>query len=198
MIVRGRRELDQNLADNADTRLLLIRDRQVVEVMDDALADLLVFPVADRLAIDETAAVPVPFLIHLVRGALHLLIWAHAVQALHQDVAEYNRVDELHEKLRCDLEARLRLKAVEIERKDRHLLVARLLQRAPDERDVVGRTAAAACLRDDERRAVKIILARLQRGHELSDDKQRRIARVVVDVLEPHVDGLTVVIFKDL
>ena len=50
--------------------------------------------------------------------------------------------------------------------------------------DVIGRTASAAGLGDKQGGVVDVILAALQRLHELSHNQQCRIAGVVVDVFQ--------------
>ena len=48
--------------------------------------------------------------------------------------------------------------------------------------DVVGSTAAAAGLGDDQRGVIQIIFAAVQRVQELANDQQGRIAGIVVDI----------------
>ena len=65
--------------------------------------------------------------------------------------------------------------------------VARLDQRLAQQMDVVGGTAAAAGLGDEQGRVVEVVLAAVQRIEELADDQQRRIAGVVVDVFQAQL-----------
>ncbi len=53
--------------------------------------------------------------------------------------------------------------------------------------DVVGGTAAAAGLGDEQRGMLQIILAAVQRVQKLADDQQRRIAGIVVDILQAQL-----------
>ena len=76
------------------------------------------------------------------------------------------------------------------------MAVARLFQRAADEADVVARAAAAARLRHHEGKVIGVVAARGHRLHELADHRDGREAGVVVDVLEPHVDGAAVVVVE--
>ncbi|MPM86649.1 hypothetical protein SDC9_133739 [bioreactor metagenome] len=50
--------------------------------------------------------------------------------------------------------------------------------------NIVGRAAAPAGLCDDESRVVQIVFSGIQRVQKLTDDQQRRIAGVVVDVFQ--------------
>ena len=60
-------------------------------------------------------------------------------------------------------------------------------QRLADERDVVGRAAATARLRDDDRKLVRVVFTRHDRFHDLARDQDGRIADIVVHILETRV-----------
>ena len=74
--------------------------------------------------------------------------------------------------------------------------IARLHEGAADEGDVVARAAAAAGLRHDDGEPIRVVLPGENGVHDLSDDGNGGIAGVVVDVLEPHVDGAAVVVVE--
>ena len=76
--------------------------------------------------------------------------------------------------------------------------VSGFLQCAADEADVVGCTAAASSLADDDRQMVGIIIAGEDGVHDLSDYDKRRIAGVVVYIFQSHVHGLPVVVREHL
>ena len=78
------------------------------------------------------------------------------------------------------------------------MLIARFLQGPADEADVVGGPAAAAGLADDDGDLVRVVLAGQDGLHDLAHHHQRRIAGVVVHVLQPHIHGLLVVVGQHL
>ena len=197
MVVGGGRELHQDFSHDTYPRLLLVRDGQLVEVVDDAPADLVVFAEADAAA-QEFLAVAVPFSVFFVCRSLYRFVGAHAVQAFHEDVSEHDRINQLDQQFGRDLEAGLWIKAVEIEGDHGHVTKPGFLQSAPDKSDVIGRAAAPAGLRHDQRHLVRVIAAACQRFHELSHRDEGRIAGVIVDVFEPRVYGAAVVIAQDL
>ena len=85
------------------------------------------------------------------------------------------------------LEAAVLLEAREVEAGHRDIGVACLDQRLAEQMDVVGGTAAAARLGDEQGRMLEVIFAAVQRIEELADDQQRRIAGVVVDVFQAQL-----------
>ena len=63
------------------------------------------------------------------------------------------------------------------------MCVTGFFQCAPDKSDVVGSTASASGLGDDDGQAVGVIFSGEDRIHDLTDDDQRWVAGVVVDIL---------------
>ena len=64
--------------------------------------------------------------------------------------------------------------------------------------DVVGSTAAAAGLGDEQGGVVQIILAAVQCVQKLANDQQGRIAGVVVDVFQAQLCHSTTAVAQDL
>ena len=64
--------------------------------------------------------------------------------------------------------------------------------------DVIGRTAAAAGLGDEQGGVFQIILAAVQGVQKLADDQQRRIAGVVVDVFQTQLSHGAAAVAEDL
>ena len=64
--------------------------------------------------------------------------------------------------------------------------------------DVVGGTAAAARLGDEQGRVLEVVLAAVQRIEELADDQQCRIAGVVVDIFQAQLRHSAAAVAKDL
>ena len=196
MVVRERHILHQNFAHNADTRLTQrLVDGQRVKVRHDAAADVGIAPL--RFGVHERIdADLLPLLMDRLGAALFQLIGAHMIEAAHEEVAVDQRVDRVHDEALGEREALVLLHAVEVDGDDRNVTVARLFQRAADEADVVARAAAAARLRHHEGKVIGVIAARGHRLHKLADHRDGREAGVVVDVLEPHVDGPSVVVLE--
>ena len=196
MVVRERHILHQNFAHNADTRLAQrLVDGQRVKVRHNAAADVGIVPL--RFGVHERIdADLLPLLMDRLGAALFQLIGAHMIEAAHEEVAVDQRVDRVHDEALGEREALVLLHAVEIDGDDRNVTVARLFQRAADEADVVARAAAAARLRHHEGKVIGVVAARGHRLHELADHRDGREAGVVVDVLEPHVDGPSVVVLE--
>ena len=70
--------------------------------------------------------------------------------------------------------------------------MSRVLERLADEGDVVGGSAAATGLGDQDCRSAEVVLAREDGLHDLSRDQDGRVADVVVDVAKTHVNGALV------
>ena len=79
-------ELNQNLADDADAWLLAVVDHgQAVKQLDGTLALLVEF--LARNSVDLGACIGHELVIQLVCRALDGLVWTHAIQQLHDQVA---------------------------------------------------------------------------------------------------------------
>ncbi len=209
MVVGVRLVFDEDLAYHADAHLAwLVLQRQRVEGLDDLLEQRLVRQVAlaDEPArglgmavmLDGLAHDGVPRLVQLVRTALRHLVWAHAVQAFHQQVSDDQRLDGAVQQRRRRGEAGVVLDALRGDGDDRDLRVSGVDQRLADQSEVVGRTAHAAGLRDGERGVVRIVLAFQDRVDELSDHHDGRVAGVVVDVFEAGLHVFAAGVLEDV
>ena len=78
------------------------------------------------------------------------------------------------------------------------MCVSGFLQRAADKADVVGCTAAASGLADDDCQMIGVIIAGEDSVHDLSDNDEGRVAGVVVYIFQSHIHGLPVVVRKHL
>ena len=90
----------------------------------------------------------------------------------------------------AEREAGVMLQPRKTERNDRHIIVARASKRLAQQRYVVGCTAAAAGLKQDQRDLVRVVAPRGDRLEKLPDDQNRGITGVVVHIAEPCVDHL--------
>ena len=197
MVVRIRLVFDEDLADHADAHLARhVLQRQSVEALHDLSGEHGVRQVAaleprglrgrlrEAVVFERLAHDHVPLLVQAVRRALLHLVRAHAVQALHEQVAEDQRLDGAVQQRGRHLEARIVLQALRGDRDDRDLRVTRVDQGLADQAEVVGGSAHAAGLRNRETHLVWIVFAFENRVDELSDDHDGRIAGVVVHVFE--------------
>ena len=62
------------------------------------------------------------------------------------------------------------------------MCISGFLQRTADKADIIGCTASAACLADDDSEMVCVILTGQDGVHDLSDHDKGRIAGVVVHI----------------
>ena len=98
-----------------------------------------------------------PFLMNGVRGTGHLFIGTHPVDALHENVAQSSRIHAAQGKCRGNLEAGVPLQAAQIDGNNGDMCISRLFQCPPDEADIVGCTAPASGLADDDCQVVRIV-----------------------------------------
>ena len=181
-------ELHQDLAHHTHTRLQpLAGQRQRIEVFYDAAHRLL-----ELAALQATAQLRLarrhPVVEQAVRAALLDLVRTRAVQRHHQQVAVEDGVCGLQQHGRRHLEAGVALAQIlERQRDDGNMRQPHRGQRLADKRDIVRGAAAAACLRDDDRQLVGIVAAGHDGLHDLTGDQHRRIADVVVHVLEARI-----------
>ncbi len=190
MVVRERRVLHENLSDDADARLLHIVDGKSIEISDDLFAHLLnLVKIRSFDSCEEIDNLLFPFFMKLVRTSLHFFIGADAVQALHEHIAEYAGEPKTDERLEIYLESWIRLETGEVCADDRNLLHTGLFKSTADKADVIRCTAHTAGLRHDDGSPVRIVFAGFKSFHELAHDTQRRIAGIVVHVLETVVNG---------
>ncbi len=186
----------QDLADDADPGLFeALVNRNRVEIADDVAAHALHLVQGEALRADqEFGAGLCPLLVHGLHGALFQLVGPHAVDAFHQHITENNGEGQPGNKGERDLKAGVPLEPGEVCRDDRNLLHAGLFQRTADKADVVGGTASAARLRHDHGCVIEIVLAGGERLHDLPDDKEGRVAGIVVHVFESVIHRSVVVV----
>ena len=72
--------------------------------------------------------------------------------------------------------------------------VAAFLQRLADKTNVIGSTAAAAGLYHHHGQALRIIIPRRYRIHDLAGHDHRRIACIVIDIALSHINDVVVLI----
>ena len=125
------------------------------------------------------------------------LVGPHPVDAAHHNVAEDDRVSGAGDQLEVQLKARIVFEARHIRADDLDLLHAGFPEGAADKADVVGSAAAAACLRHNDRGPVQVVFAGAECLHDLSHDKEGRVAGVIVDIFEAVVHRLAVVVGQD-
>ena len=94
-------------------------------------------------------------------------------------------------------EARILFHAVRVQRDHGDVPQTGLVKRPADEGNVVARPAAPARLRHDDGQPVCIVFSGENGLHDLAYDGDRGIARVIVDVFKPRVNGRAVVIVQN-
>ncbi len=186
----------EDLAYDADAGLFeVLMNRKRIKIADDLTGELLHLAEREALGIhQEIRAFPGPFLIHRHDRALFRLIGAHAVDALHQNIAEDYGEGEAGDQRERDLKAGVPFQTGEVGGNHRDLFHAGLLERSADEADVVGCAAAAAGLRHDDSGFVQVIFAGGECLHDLAYHEEGRVARVVVHIFQTVVDGRVVVV----
>ena len=185
-VVAERRELDVDLTDNTD-QLFLLRfiQLQLAEYGQHEPEQMLYLAVAHHAlageALDDCVHADVD---RLVGRAGHDLVRAALVGDHHDQITDEQRVGYLHEHSLGQLEAGIALQTGKVERNDRNEAVAVLFQRLAEQMDIVGGTAAAAGLRQDERDFVNVVFAGFNRIHQLTDDQQGGVAGVIMHVAQ--------------
>ena len=96
-------EFDQDLPDHADARFLDVNARELVEIADDRTAHFLELCVRERLFLsDKGDDFFFPFFMERIGRPLHRLIRSGAVDAAHENIAEYQGVKSvLDQRKRC-------------------------------------------------------------------------------------------------
>ena len=74
--------------------------------------------------------------------------------------------------------------------------VTGFFQCTPDKTDIVGRTAAASGLRDNDRGFIHIVFSGRYSIHDLSDHHKGRVAGIVVDIFQSDVYRRTIVVVQ--
>ena len=187
VVVRDRMVLREDLADNADFRLPeFFIDRDIVEFLDNLLDRALELEVAAVL--EDVLALCHPLVEETLRLTLLELIRHHAILDVLQEIAEDRGLDGGDEHRAREAEG-IRLFRQAVHGEDRHLREARVLEGLAQDAHVIRRAAGTAGLEHRDARVVGVVLTRLQRGDELADDDDGRVAHVVVDVAQAEVDG---------
>ena len=119
--------------------------------------------------------------------ALAVLVGVSLAAQRHQHIAVEDGRDNLAQQRQGQRQTTALFEAREVQRSHRYVAVARLDQRLAQQLDVVGGTAAAARLGDEQRCVVQVILAAVQGVQELADDQQGGVAGVVVDVFQAQL-----------
>ena len=164
MVVCCRGKFNQDLADNADTGLFLVCDRDTVKVFNYFTAH---FAEGEVVRID---------------GAGLFFVGAHMINTAHENIAEDCTEGRTGQKVCIQFKSGVCLNAAHVDGNDRNVFHTGFFQCTADETDVVGCTAAAAGLGDNNRNLVQVIFTGKQGIHDLTDNTQGRIAGVVVDV----------------
>ena len=195
-------ELHEDFADEADARLARdVAQGQGVEGAH-ALADDLAVgdaPAEGRHASrrDPLLDVAVPRAVQLHRGAGRGLVGAHAQQHRLDGIADDEGLDRLVDVGDPQVEAGVVLDALDGQRDDGHLRVSGVAQALTQEGRVVAGAAHAARLRDADGGAVGVGAPGDELVEELADDDDRRVARVVVDVLQADFHGGAARVLQD-
>ena len=187
-------ELDENLSHHAHARLgAVVHKRNLVEGGDGLLADLLEAALVER--VHGLLHAGHELVMQRVDRALLGLVRTRAVDALHHEVAVEKHVDGLGEKNRV-LDRPAGVVFVQarghVNRDHGDVGVAALAQCLADKGDVVGGSAAATGLGDENGRVREVVLAALDGLHDLAHGEDGRVADVVVHVLEAGVHGTLV------
>ena len=190
MVIRHRHILHEDLSDDADLRNLALHDRNPVELADHVAAVDMELPAVDLILRQVVDADIMPLLEQRVGGSRNGLVRAHAVDDFHQDVAVHHGLQDLKSHLHGVVHARVLLHAARIDRNDRNLRIAHVLQGLPDKADVVRRTAAASGLDHEDRQLIHIVLTRSDLIQDLSRDDHGRVAGVVIYILHAHVQNV--------
>ena len=95
------------------------------------------------------------------------------------------------------MEAGIALDTSQVQGDDRDLFHVGLFQGPADKTHIVGGAAAASGLGHDNRCFVKVVSAGEQCFHDLPHHQKGGVAGVIVDILQPHVHGVTVIVVKD-
>ena len=157
LIIRRRMELYKDFAYYTDTRLLYRLERKFVKILYYSLHKLVVAGNRKRLKLFFRAGVP--FFIQCIRRTRHCFVRARTVKYAHKKVADHNSHYKTVQKNRRNLKAWIFFKALCAQRKNRNLSPSCIVQGAPDKADIVCCTASAACLRNDERNFVYVVLS---------------------------------------
>ena len=185
MGIAERRIFDVNFADDADLDLLFLTPLHLGKTLEQGAHHLFVLavPALCKLFADVFHAVGARL---VAFPCLQFVRFALVVQR-HERIPVKDGVCELQDGFEVHGETAVLFQSRKIEGNDGNLGELRL-ERLADERDIVGRAAAAARLGDEYRRMLDVVFSALERVDELPRDAQRGEAGIVVNVFEPLVD----------
>ena len=139
-----------------------------------------------------------PLLGHGVGVAPVVLVGVGLAAQGDQHIAVKDRRNDLAQQRHGQRQTAALFQTGEVQRCYGNIAVARLDERLAQQLDVVGRTAAAAGLGDEQRGVVQIVFAAVQCVEKLPDDEQRRVAGVVVDVFQAQLRDLAAAVAEHL
>ena len=128
-----------------------------------------------------------PFLDLLLRLSFVHLVGFRLVLQAHEHVAVDDCRDRPSNHRKGNLQSRVGLQAGKVQGDDGNVIHSGSLQAFPQEHDVVGGTAAAACLGDHEGDLVKIVFAREEGVDHLAATEDGGIAHVVLDEFQSRL-----------
>ena len=198
IVVAQGRILDVNFAHNAnlDFRHAGNRHRSVRSADDGELAFHIMHIVVDALvhpALDGGD----PLFGQGISGAGLVLIGLGLAAQGHQQVAVIDAGNDLAYQRQGQRQAAAFFQAGKVQRCHRDITVPGLNQRFAQQLDVVGCTATAARLGNEQRGMVQIILAGVQRVNKLTDDQQRRVAGIVVNIFQAKLGDLAAAVAQN-
>ena len=157
-------------------------DEQLVEVLNDGPDILFEFSHGDTGGGQIFDALLFPLFMKLIGGAGNQLIGTHPVEYAHKYVSINDRLHGFYEQRQGEGEAGIGFQSLGTQRDDRDLRHTGPLQGAADKADVIGGTAAAACLAHKYGSFIEIIFSGEQSFHDLAYYDQRRIAGIIIDI----------------
>ena len=199
VVVAQRAVLDVDLAHDADFDLRHTGDGNGLEVLCDEGEGVLHLAGGEALARQQhTTQTLDPEVYHLIGSAFFVLIRSDLIAQGAEHIAVEHAGDSPAGQRQSHLEAAVLLETREVQAGHRDVRIACLDQRLAEQVDVVGGTAAAARLGDEQGRVLEVVLAAVQRVEELADDQQCRIAGVVVDIFQAQLRHSAAAVAKDL
>ena len=188
VVVAQRAVFDVDLAHNAHLDLGHPGDRDGGKVFGNEREGVLHFPGSKAFSGQQgTAKTRDPAIHHAVGGTLFVLVRGHLIAQRTQHIAVEDAGDALARQRKGHLEAAVLFQTGKVQACHRDLRVTGLDQRLAQQMDVVGGAAAAAGLGDQQGGVLQIILAAVQRIQKLADDQQRRVAGIVMHILQPQL-----------
>ena len=188
VVVAQRAVLDVDLAHNTHLDLGHPGDRDGGKFLCDEREGVLHFPGSKALACQQcTSKTGDPAIHHAVSRTLFVLVGSYLIAQRTQHITVEDAGDALACQREGHLEAAVLFQTGKVQACHRDLRISSLDQRLAQQMDVVGGTAAAAGLGDQQGGVLQIILAAVQRIQKLADDQQRRVAGIVMDILQPQL-----------